>query len=145
MSSRTVDKVRFLWFLTTLSYLVHLDNNMPSSAPTRPASPLSRPTSTPPDLDISNAGPQMSNICIDDSFDFQIVVFQVENTLFRVLKNGFNVPGTIFESMFALPQAPTDIGSSLVEGNSFEKPIHLPGIKADHFRVFLRTLYPLYV
>jgi hypothetical protein len=44
---------------------------------------------------------------------------------------------------FALPQTPTDSieGSGPVNDN----PIHLPGIKADHFRAFLRTLYPLCV
>jgi hypothetical protein len=64
----------------------------------------------------------------------------VENTLFNVVKNGFNVPGTPFEAMFALPQAQTD--SSSIEGSSLENPIHLLGIKVDHFRSFLRILYP---
>ena len=66
---------------------------------------------------------------------------KVENTLFKVLRNGFNVPGTPFEAMFALPQTPTDN----IEGSSLENPIHLPGVKADHFRSFLRILYPLCV
>ena len=66
---------------------------------------------------------------------------KVENRLFQVLRNGFNVPGTPFEAMFTLPQAQTDS----IEGSSLENPIHLPGIKVDHFRSFLRILYPLYV
>ena len=66
---------------------------------------------------------------------------KVENTLFRVLKNGFNVPGTPFESVFGLPRAQTDS----IEGSCFENPIHLPGVKVDHFRSFLRILYPLCV
>ena len=43
--------------------------------------------------------------------------------------------------MFALPQAQMDD----IEGSSFENPIHLPGVKADHFRSFLCILYPLCV
>ena len=66
---------------------------------------------------------------------------KVENTLFQVLRNGFNVPGTPFEAMFALPQTQSDG----IEGSSLENPIYLPGIKVDHFRSFLRILYPLYV
>lgn len=102
---------------------------------------------------------------LDQVFNFQIVVFEVyiyiysrlqiwrkrsqnffqkvENTLFQVLRNGFNVPGTPFEAMFALPQTPT--GDDNVEGSSLENPICLSGIKVDHFRSFLRILYPLYV
>ena len=57
--------------------------------------------------------------------------------LFKVFRNGFNVPGTPFEAMFALPQTQTDN----IEGNNFENPIHLPGVKAHHFRSFLRVLY----
>jgi len=40
--------------------------------------------------------------------------------------------------MFALPQTQT----VSIEGSSLENPIHLPGIKVDHFRPFLRILYP---
>ena len=69
---------------------------------------------------------------------------KVENTLFKVLRNGFNVSGTPFEAMFALPQAQTD-DNIQVEGLSLENPIHLPGVKVDHFRSFLRILYPLCV
>ncbi|KDR75485.1 hypothetical protein GALMADRAFT_483801 [Galerina marginata CBS 339.88] len=64
----------------------------------------------------------------------------VEDKLFQVLKNGFDVPGTIFEAMFSLPSRETR--SSLLEGNSLENPIYLPGIQKDHFRVFLRALFP---
>jgi len=90
----------------------------------------------------ASAGPSSNEnpaSCLDQDFDFQLVVFKVENTLFKVLRNGFNVPGTPFEAMFALPQAQTD---SNIEGNSLENPIHLPGVKVDHFRPFLRILYP---
>ena len=107
-------------------------------------------------------GPSFENPAslLDHEFNFQIVVFKVysvfkysheemittsfqkvENTLFQVLRNGFNVPGTPFEAMFALPQTQMDS----IEGSSLENPIHLPGIKVDHFRSFLRILYPLCV
>ncbi|KAF4620939.1 hypothetical protein D9613_001092 [Agrocybe pediades] len=80
---------------------------------------------------------------LDDVFNFQVVVFQVEDVIFEVLKSGFNVPGTIFEEMFALPQ-PTPAGgdASSVEGNSRDNPIVLPGVSENDFRIFLRVLYP---
>ena len=62
---------------------------------------------------------------------------KVENTLFQVFRNSFNIPGTPFEAMFSLPQAQSD----RIEGSSLENPIHLRGIKVDHFRSFLRVLY----
>ena len=109
----------------------------------------------------SPAGPSIEDPAslLDHDFNFQIVVFKVyflssydeetistpfqkvENTLFQVLRNGFNVPGTPFEAMFALPQTQSDN----IEGSSLENPIHLLGIKVDHFRSFLRILYPLCV
>ena len=45
--------------------------------------------------------------------------------------------------MFA-PQT-TDSETSSIEGSSLENPIRLPGVKVDHFRSFLRVLYPLCV
>jgi len=91
----------------------------------------------------ASTGPSIQNpaSCLEHDFNFDIVVFEVENRLFKVVRNGFNVPGTPFEAMFTLPQAQTDTGSS-IEGSSLENPIHLPGIKVDHFRSFLRVLYP---
>ncbi|KAF8812868.1 hypothetical protein BYT27DRAFT_7251456 [Phlegmacium glaucopus] len=104
----------------------------------RPASPL--PYDPPTDGGPS-AGPssKMPIARLDNVFNFQIVVFEVENTLFQVLRNGFNVPGTPFEAMFALPNG---VDSVSLEGSSLENPIYLPGIKVDHFRSFLRILYP---
>ncbi|KAF9558103.1 hypothetical protein CPC08DRAFT_23399 [Agrocybe pediades] len=82
---------------------------------------------------------------LDDVFNFQIVVFQVEDTIFEVLKAGFNVPGTIFETLFTLPQeSPDDAGAS-VEGRNRDHPIVLEGVKASDFRIFLRILYPFMV
>jgi len=67
--------------------------------------------------------------------------FRSKNTLFQVLRNAFNVPGTIFEAMFALPHTSADIDSISLEGSNLENPILLP-VKADHFRSFLCILYP---
>jgi len=57
---------------------------------------------------------------------------QAGNTLFRVPRDVFNVPGTIFEAMFSLP--PT----SDVEGSTDENPIVLD-VDEDYFRGFLRV------
>ncbi|KAF4620305.1 hypothetical protein D9613_001083 [Agrocybe pediades] len=78
---------------------------------------------------------------LDAVFNFQIIVFQVEDTVFEVLKAGFNVPGSIFETMFSLPQGSPEEGSG-VEGSSRDHPIFLPGVTASEFHIFLRVLYP---
>jgi hypothetical protein len=57
---------------------------------------------------------------------------KVENKLFQVLKNGFNIPGTTFEAMFALPQTPTN--NNNIAGSSLKNPIKLAGIKVDNER-----------
>ncbi|KAJ3500255.1 hypothetical protein NLJ89_g9879 [Agrocybe chaxingu] len=76
----------------------------------------------------------------DAKFYFQIVVFGVGNTIFRVPRHGFEVPGTIFEALFALPPSPNDVGG--IEGLSDDHPIVLDGVEEDHFRGFLGALYP---
>ncbi|CAA7260401.1 unnamed protein product [Cyclocybe aegerita] len=76
----------------------------------------------------------------DTKFYFQIVVFGVGNTIFRVPRHGFEVPGTIFEALFALPPSPNEVNS--VEGLSDDHPIVLDGVEEDHFRGFLGALYP---
>jgi len=103
---------------------------------------ISTPTTPSPSDREPVAGPSSPRplIRLDNIFNFQIVVFQVEDCLFQVLRNGFNVPGTIFEAMFSLPTAETD--ESLLEGNSLENPILLEGVEASEFRVFLKVLYP---
>ena len=57
------------------------------------------------------------------------------------LRNDFNVTGSPFEAIFA----PQTTDASRIEGSSLENPIRLPGVKVDHFRSFLRILYPLCV
>jgi hypothetical protein len=60
-----------------------------------------------------------------------------------VIRNGFEVPGTIFEAMFALPQA--NENGTPIEGTSLDNPIILDGVEEKQFRAFLRALYPLWV
>jgi len=86
------------------------------------------------------AGPSIEKRAsrLDQDFNYQVVVFEVENTLFQVPRIGFNVPGSPFEAMFALPQTQTDD----IEGSSLDNPIQLSGVKVHHFRPFLRVLYP---
>jgi len=66
--------------------------------------------------------------------------FQVENTLFRVLKKYFVVPGTAFETMFSLPSGNTNRPR---EGERLGNPIHSQGVKEADFRTFLRVIHPL--
>ncbi|KIM36758.1 hypothetical protein M413DRAFT_31388 [Hebeloma cylindrosporum] len=65
---------------------------------------------------------------VHPNFNFELVVFQVGETLFKVIKNGFQVPGTIFEAMFSLPPG----GEAPVEGTSLETPIVLEGVGVLH-------------
>ncbi|KAF8959945.1 hypothetical protein BDZ97DRAFT_1366163 [Flammula alnicola] len=75
----------------------------------------------------------------DDFYYFESVVFQVGNCTFKVPKNGFQIPGTIFEAMFSLPGEQTE---SNIEGTSDENPIFLSGVDENNFRAFLSVLYP---
>ncbi|KAF5322022.1 hypothetical protein D9619_002120 [Psilocybe cf. subviscida] len=59
--------------------------------------------------------------------------------LFSVLKHGFLVKYTPFETMFSMP--PEDPKN--VEGSSADNPIVLEDTSAKDFRAFLRVLYPL--
>lgn len=69
----------------------------------------------------------------------RLTLLKVENSLFKVPKNGFQVPGTIFEAMFALPSSEAD---DSIEGSNDENPIHLHGIEEKKFKAFLTVLYP---
>ncbi|KAF9047718.1 hypothetical protein BJ165DRAFT_1403371 [Panaeolus papilionaceus] len=83
----------------------------------------------------------------------ETVVFKVEDTLFKVLKNAFLHPGSFFETLFRLPQPTgspngTNHGhqnkdAHLLEGSSDGNPIMLERISKTSFRNFLRVLYPL--
>ncbi|KAF9047721.1 hypothetical protein BJ165DRAFT_1610428 [Panaeolus papilionaceus] len=91
----------------------------------------------------------------DDMFYSELipVIFKVENTLFRVLRDELLHPGSFFETLFSLPQpqlpakttgdnAEVKPGLRSGEGKSDDHPIVLEGISARAFRNFLRAIYP---
>ncbi|KAF5320888.1 hypothetical protein D9619_002114 [Psilocybe cf. subviscida] len=78
---------------------------------------------------------------LDPFFNFELVVFKVENTLFRVPKLAFlnsSEPENPFLNIFSLP--PPDPKN--VEGASLENPIVLENESSTDFRAFLHALYP---
>jgi len=74
----------------------------------------------------------------DSVYYFDIIVFKVENTLFRIPKNGFQVADSFFETIFSLPQPK----GTIVEGSDDTCPLPLDGVSKAYFRGFLRVLYP---
>ncbi|PPQ99775.1 hypothetical protein CVT24_009677 [Panaeolus cyanescens] len=66
------------------------------------------------------------------------VIFQIENTLFRVHRYFFQRDSPVFEGMFSLPPPLGEIP----EGESEDRPIHLTGVSAKDFEKFLSILYP---
>ncbi|KAF4620856.1 hypothetical protein D9613_001057 [Agrocybe pediades] len=78
-----------------------------------------------------------------DYFYVDTITFQVEDTLFRVPKWGFQDPECDFPWMFDLP-GPGPNGEH-VEGTSDDAPIILEGESKSHFTALLKVLfYPLY-
>ncbi|KAF8802639.1 hypothetical protein BYT27DRAFT_7172701 [Phlegmacium glaucopus] len=92
------------------------------------------------DLPHDRALSPSSSITRDDVFYFETIAFQVEDTLFRVFKSGFEVKGSAFEAIFSLPQAQ----GYDIEGTNDSNPIHLRGIGKANFTSFLRVLYRMY-
>ncbi|KIM36760.1 hypothetical protein M413DRAFT_448894 [Hebeloma cylindrosporum] len=76
----------------------------------------------------------------DEFFYFDTLVFQVEMTLFRVPRHGFEVEGSLFQTLFSLP-SPMEYGEQ-VEGRDDKCPIVLGEITKEYFRGFLRAMYP---
>jgi len=62
-------------------------------------------------------------------------------TLFRVPRNGFEVEGSLFQTLFSLP-GPME-NHEQVEGRDDKCPIILEAITKEHFRGLLRVMYPL--
>ncbi|PPR07096.1 hypothetical protein CVT24_010917 [Panaeolus cyanescens] len=84
-----------------------------------------------------------------DDYYNEIVVFKVEDTIFRAFKKAFTIQGCFFESMFSLPR-PSEAqarSQSLEvdspEGTSDSNPIVLEGISKAAFRSFLKVLMPI--
>ncbi|KAF9558132.1 hypothetical protein CPC08DRAFT_819505 [Agrocybe pediades] len=78
-----------------------------------------------------------------DYFYVDTITFQVEDTLFRVPKWGFQDPECDFPWMFDLP-GPGPNGEH-VEGTTDDAPIVLEGESKSHFTALLKVLFsPLY-
>ncbi|KAH8117107.1 hypothetical protein DFH11DRAFT_1152839 [Phellopilus nigrolimitatus] len=76
--------------------------------------------------------------CRDKSYYFSLLVFKVEDCLFRVPQQGFESQSEVFKTMFTLPSGE----DTEQDGCSDDRPLVLEGIKADDFRAFLKLLYP---
>ncbi|KAF9525866.1 hypothetical protein CPB83DRAFT_858761, partial [Crepidotus variabilis] len=72
------------------------------------------------------------------TYFFDMVTFEVENTRFRVPKNGFVKANPRFFDRFSLPRLPMGNRTSSVE----EQTIALAGITADAFHGLMLLMYP---
>jgi len=71
----------------------------------------------------------------NDLFYLDFIVFQVQNTLFKVPKNHFTA-SSVFATIFTLPP-----GENEVEGTE-DKPFMLHGISEVDFESLLKLMYP---
>ncbi|EIW80346.1 hypothetical protein CONPUDRAFT_28841, partial [Coniophora puteana RWD-64-598 SS2] len=72
----------------------------------------------------------------DDSFYFSIVIFLVENTLFKIPSHVLSDHSDVFQAMFSLPT-----GESIAEGLTDDNPVALKGITSFDFKQLLKVLY----
>ncbi|TFK74665.1 hypothetical protein BDN72DRAFT_893009 [Pluteus cervinus] len=72
-----------------------------------------------------------------EEYYFEVIIFLVEDTLFRVPRYAFE-ESPIFHDMFSLP-----VSTSVHDGQSDEQPLHLQGILHTDFEQLLRVMYPL--
>jgi len=79
-------------------------------------------------------------LCIVDFHSLRPLV-EVEMTLFRVPRHGFEAEGSLFQTLFSLP-SPMETGKHM-EGHGDNCPIVLGAITKEYFRGFLRVMYPL--
>jgi len=73
------------------------------------------------------------------SYYLESVVFQVEDTLFKVPTAQFTKASHVFWDMFSVPQ-PEGFNC---EGSDDKNPLKLEGIMKVDFEWFLRVLFPL--
>ncbi|KAF9050386.1 hypothetical protein BJ165DRAFT_1592375 [Panaeolus papilionaceus] len=79
----------------------------------------------------------------DYLFYYQTVVIKAEDTLFCVPKNGLMAAGNYFPKLFLKLEAEAQSNpDTIVPGTSDDNPIILEGVSKDHFRDFLRLIYP---
>ncbi|KAL5519555.1 hypothetical protein ACEPAH_1238 [Sanghuangporus vaninii] len=74
----------------------------------------------------------------DETFYFEMTIFQVEDCLFKVPRKPFEDQSDIFRSMFQLPPG----HDKQVDGLHDEMPLVLEGISKKDFRSFLQVLLP---
>jgi len=74
------------------------------------------------------------------SYYLESVVFQVEDTLFKVHKAQFTEGSHVFQDMFSIPQPE----GSKYEGSDDENPLKLEGVMKLDFENLLKVLFPLY-
>ncbi|KAL5485147.1 hypothetical protein ACEPAI_7789 [Sanghuangporus weigelae] len=86
------------------------------------------------DLPVGSAG-----VYKDDEFYFNLIIFKVENCLFRVPRHELEQQSTIFRDMLGLPPVG---GNENVEGESDDNPILLDSVSKDAFKLLLKLLYP---
>jgi len=87
------------------------------------------------DSQVAKASPSPP-VVRDDSFYFSIVVFRVENTLFKIPSHILSDHSDVFQAMFSLP-----IGESIAGGLTDDDPIVLEGITSFDFKQLLKALY----
>ncbi|KAJ7496812.1 hypothetical protein FB451DRAFT_1359348 [Mycena latifolia] len=80
-----------------------------------------------------------SNTTQDPDYYLASVVFQVENTIFKVPRFQFDRNSEIFATTFTLPPAT----GGKPEGTSASNPFKLEGISSADFKTLLKLLYPL--
>lgn len=89
-------------------------------------------------LEASQPSKPDANMKFDDFYQFELVVFQADDVLFRVPRHHLENQSAFFKDMFTVP-VPTGY---LPDGNSAEQPIMLNRVHSDDFRQLLRVLYP---
>lgn len=86
---------------------------------------------------INNVFPTRNAYYYDPEVD--IVIFQVENELFRVHKEYFVKHSPVFREMF---QVRGQTSQAYLEGKTDEHPLCLQGISKDSFVLFLSVIHP---
>ncbi|KAL5485149.1 hypothetical protein ACEPAI_7791 [Sanghuangporus weigelae] len=85
----------------------------------------------------SRAMNSINELCRDDEFFYTLIVFRVEDSLFRVFREPFICESEVFAGMFDLPVSE----SMKRDGTDEAHPLHLEGIRLVDFRPFLKALH----
>ncbi|KAL5523838.1 hypothetical protein ACEPAG_8011 [Sanghuangporus baumii] len=85
----------------------------------------------------SQAMNPINELCRDDEFFYTLIVFRVEDSLFRVFREPFIRESEVFAGMFDLPVSE----GMKRDGTDEAQPLHLEGIRLVDFRPFLKVLH----